>query len=244
MRGVIIAAGDGGRLRPYAGRTPKVLVHFRNQPLIWYPINAMALAGIEDIGVVVGHQADRIIESLMSWRPPGVRFEFINNPEFDGGNGVSVRAARQFVGTDEFVLSMGDHVFNADAVSRVASTDSSPAILAVDSLASTGDQLGDATKVFVDTDAYLIQIGKQLNHWNAVDIGVFRFQPSVFDAFDLLYERHGSELELTWVMRHLIAQPHGVTTCDINGLFWSDIDTEEDYYRANELFGIVADSDI
>ena len=93
-------------------------------------------------------------------------------------------------------------------------------------------------------DAYLMQIGKQLNHWDAVDIGVFRFQPSVFDAFDLLYERHGSEFELTWVMRHLIAQPHGVTTCDINGLFWSDIDTEEDYYRADELFRIVADRDI
>ena len=244
MRGVIIAAGDGGRLRPYAGRTPKVLVHFRNQPLIWYPINAMALAGIEDIGVVVGHQADRIIESLMSWRPPGVRFEFINNPEFDGGNGVSVRAARRFVGTEEFVLSMGDHVLDADVVSQVASTDSSLAMLAVDSMASAGDQLGDATKVFVNSDGYLTQIGKQLNHWNAVDIGVFRFQSSVFDAFDLLYERHGSGLELTSVMRHLIAQPHGVTTYDINGLFWSDIDTEEDYYRANELFGIVADSDV
>ena len=243
MRGVIIAAGDGGRLRPYAGRTPKVLLHFRNRPLIWYPIHAMALAGIKDIGVVVGHQASDVIESLMSWRSLGVRFEFINNPEFDGGNGVSVRAARQFVGTDQFVLSMGDHVFDPDVVSRVVSTRSSLPMLTVDSMASTGDQLVDATKVFVDRDGYLIQIGKQLNHWNAVDIGVFRFQLSVFDAFDLLYERHGSELELTWVMRHLVDQPHGVTTHDINGLLWSDIDTEEDYYRAGELFGLAADRD-
>ena len=240
MRGVILAAGDGGRLRPYSGQTPKVLMYFRDHPLIWYPIQAMALAGIKDIGVVVGHQADRIVESLLQWQPPGLRFGFIRNPEFDGGNGVSVRAARQFVGRDDFVLSMGDHVFDADVVSRIVSASSSPAMLAVDSVASTGDQLGDATKAFVDRDGYLTQIGKQLKHWNALDIGVFRFQPSVFDAFDQLYERHGSELELTWVMRYLIAQPRGVTTYDVKGLFWSDIDTEEDYYKANKLFGVIA----
>jgi choline kinase len=105
-------------------------------------------------------------------------------------------------------------------------------------MASMGGQLSDATKVFVDSDGYITKIGKHLRHWNAVDIGVFKFHHHVFDAFDLLYLEHGPSLELTWVMRHLLTQPDGVRTHDVRGLFWSDIDTEEDYYNADQMFEV------
>ncbi len=238
MRGVILAAGDGGRMKPYTDRTPKVLLHFRDRPLICYPIDAMTRAGIRDIGIVVGHQADQIVEALTEWRPLGVNFEFIHNPEFDGGNGVSVRAARRFVGSDDFVLSMGDHVIDSDVVQGLARADSAPAVLGVDSMASMDGQLSDATRVFVNRRGFITGIGKQLQDWNAVDIGVFRFQSSVFDTFELLYREYGSDLELTWVMRHLLMQPSGVRTHDVKGLFWSDIDTEADYNNADELYEI------
>ena len=243
MRGVILAAGDGGRLRPFTDGIPKVLMNFRDQPLIMYPMKAMAVAGICEIGVVVGYKASDIIESLKLWQPPGIRLDFIYNPEFDGENGVSVRAAREFVGTDDFVLSMGDHVIDLEVVKQIAGADPSPAMLAIDSMAWTDGQLSDATKVLVDRNGYLTDIGKRLEEWNAVDIGLFRFRPSVFDVFDMLYERHGSALELTSVMRYLLGQPYGVTTHDVRGLFWSDIDTEDDYYSADELFGRVKPSD-
>ena len=93
MRGVILAAGDGGRFRPYTYRTPKVLIQLRERPLISYPMAAMAKAGISEVGVVVGYQAGRIVEELTEWAPDGMRLEFIYNHEFDGGNAVSVRAA-------------------------------------------------------------------------------------------------------------------------------------------------------
>ena len=110
MRGVILAAGDGGRFRPYTYRTPKVLIQLRERPLISYPMAAMAKAGISEVGVVVGYQAGRIVEELTEWAPDGMRLEFIYNHEFDGGNAVSVRAARKFTGDSPFMLAMGDHV--------------------------------------------------------------------------------------------------------------------------------------
>lgn len=229
MRGVILAAGDGGRLRPYTDTVPKTLIEMRGRPLIWYPLTAMAQAGITEIGVVVGHRARQVKEGIAKWIPDGVSVEYVYNPEYMGGNAVSVRAARDFVGDDEFLLSMGDHVIDPSIAARVAAAPEHLAVLGVDSAAALPGQLSDATRVFVDAYGRLVRIGKRLRRWNAVDIGVFRFQPSVFRAFDLLYNAVGGELEITRVMRHLAAARPSVRTCDVQGRFWSDVDTIEDY---------------
>ncbi len=237
MRGVILAAGDGGRLRPYTDTTPKTLIMLRGRPLIWYPLSAMAKAGITRIGVVVGHKAREVMDGVREWAPEGVQLEYIFNPEYDGGNAVSVRAAREYVGDDDFMLSMGDHVIDPAIAARLAASPSHPATLGVDSRASMPGQLSDATRVFVDPLGRLVRIGKRLRRWNAVDIGVFKFQPSVFDTFDSLYEEEGEALELTRVMRRLAGSEGRVRTCDIQGRFWSDIDTLEDYQATDAYIG-------
>ncbi len=235
MRGVILAAGDGGRLRPYTDRTPKALIRLRERPLIWYPLAAMAEAGIREVGVVVGHQAERIIGGLSDWTPEGMRLEFIHNPEHEGGNAVSVRAAREFASDGPFMLAMGDHVIEPGVAARLIEEDCGhPAVLGVDSEARMESQLSDATKALVDEDGYLRRIGKELPRWNAVDIGVFVFQPSLFADLDHLYDQEGAGLELNRVMQYLANRPQGVATCDVQGLFWSDIDTIEDHRSADE----------
>ena len=241
MQGVILAAGDGGRLRPFTYRTPKPLIRLKDRPLISYPLTAMAEAGIREIGIVVGYRAEQIVEGLVGWAPDGVRLEFIHNPEFDGGNAVSVRAARDFAGGGPFMLAMSDHVIEPDVAIRLVEGCSHPALLGVDSAACMDGQLSDATKVLVDGDGYLRRIGKGLRRWNAVDIGVFVFQPSVFDTLDDLYEQEGAALELSRVMQHLANEPSGVTTRDIEGLFWTDIDTLADFKSAYDHLGSNAD---
>ncbi len=239
MRGVILAAGDGGRLRPYTDTTPKTLILLRGRPLIWYPLTAMAKAGITDVGVVVGHKAREVMNGVTEWAPPGMRINYIYNPDFSGGNGASVRTAREFVGDEDFMLSMGDHVIDPSIAARLAGSPSHPAVLGVDSAASLPGQLSDATRVFVDGFGQLVRIGKRLRRWNAVDIGVFKFQPLVFDTFDELYEEAREELELTQALRSLASSEAGVRTCDIQGRFWSDIDTLEDYRVTDDYIGRV-----
>ena len=241
MRGVILAAGDGGRFRPYTYRTPKVLIQLRERPLISYPMAAMAKAGISEVGVVVGYQAGRIVEELTEWAPDGMRLEFIYNHEFDGGNAVSVRAARKFTGDSPFMLAMGDHVIEPGVAACLMRAPAHPVVLGIDSAASMESQLSDATKVLVDGDGYLRRIGKELRRWNAVDIGVFVFQPSIFATLDHLYAQEGAGLELSRVMQHLADTPYGVTTRDIEGLFWTDIDTLADFKSAYDHLGSATD---
>ena len=241
MQGVILAAGDGGRLRPFTYRTPKPLIRLRDRPLISYPLTAMAEAGIREVGIVVGYHAEQIVEGLTGWAPDGVRLEFILNPEFDGGNAVSVRAARDFAGGGPFMLAMSDHVIEPDVAIRLTGEYEHPAMLGVDSAAFMESQLSDATKVLVDGDGYLRRIGKELRRWNAVDIGVFVFQPSIFATLDHLYAQEGAGLELSRVMQHLADTPYGVTTRDIEGLFWTDIDTLADFKSAYDHLGSATD---
>jgi len=117
-------------------------------------------------------------------------------------------------------------------------------VLAVDSEASLDSQLNDATRVQVDPDGRLIRIGKGLCQWNAVDTGVFRFAPSVFEKIDALHRTHGDGLELNIVMQSLAFEDPGVSTRDVEGLFWSDVDTIEDYRTVGDhledAFGIGA----
>lgn len=233
MRAVILAAGDGGRLRPLTDTRPKVLLPIRERPLITYPLAALISEGITDIAVVVGYRARQVMDTLPPW-VPDARIEFIYNPAYLGGNALSLRAARDFVGDDPFVLCMGDHIIHGNVVAGLLAAHDALVVLGIDSAASLDSQLNDATRVLVDDDGRLLRIGKGLKTWNAVDIGVFRLRPEIFTTLDRLYERHGDELELNDLMQFLASHAPPVATCDVDGLYWTDVDTVEDYRSAEE----------
>ena len=234
MRGVVLAAGDGGRLRPFTDRQPKVLLPVRERPLISYPLEALASQGITEIAVIVGYRARQVRKAMQCCAPEGCSIEVIHNPDYEGGNALSLRAAREFVGDDPFVLCMGDHIIEPAVVSMLMAARPAATTLVVDSEASLESQVNDATRVLVDGNRRLIRIGKRLRTWNAVDTGVFRFTPDVFSTVDELYERHGNDLELNHVMQFLAARSPHVDTCDVSGLFWTDVDTVEDYRSAEQ----------
>ena len=234
MRGVILAAGDGGRLRPLTDSQPKVLLPVQKRPLISYPLRALASQGITEIAIVVGHRARQVTEALENCAARDYSLEFVYNPDHEGGNALSLRAARDFVGDDPFILCMGDHIIEPALISMVLAARPAATTLVVDSEASLDSQLNDATRVLVDGDNRLVRIGKRLRKWNAVDTGVFRFTPDVFSTVEDLYGQRGDSLELNDVMRFLAAHDPHVDTCDVSGLFWTDVDTIEDYRSAEQ----------
>ena len=229
MKGVIIAAGDGGRLQPLTNERAKVTLPLWGKPLIAYPLEAMMASGIKDIAVVVGYRAWDVVDEVQSMVPAWANVEFIHNPDYDGGNAISIFSARHWVGGSPFVLSMGDHIIEPQIVATLLEMPYEGPVLAVDSAPALESQVNDATRVLVDRSGVLLRIGKEIAAWNAVDIGVFRFEPSIFGMLCDLKEQHGVRLELNQVMQELVVSETPVQTGDINGLYWNDIDTLEDY---------------
>ena len=234
MRCVILAAGDGGRLRPFTLHTPKALLQVGGRPLIHQTVLALLAVGIEEIGVVVGHDAHKIVSAL-GGDSFDVSLQFIENPDWEGGNAISLHAARFFAGEEPFILCMGDHIVSPEILAAMVATDGNANVLGVDSQAWHPSQLDDATRVLVGPENGVVDIGKDLAVWNAVDIGVFKLGGKVIEAIEHLRLKQGTDVEMSDVVRLLGEWDQPFATCDIAGLFWADIDTVEDYRAVDRL---------
>jgi choline kinase len=232
VKGVILAAGDGGRLGSLSVSTPKPLVEVAGKPLIEYTVRAFVQVGITDLVVVVGYRGEMVQAWLKDGATLGARVKYIWNPEYELGNGLSLWRARTCVQGERFVLSMADHMISADLLEQVLADAGTHTMLAVDRSARSVDCWEEATKVFVDEDGFIQALGKELILWNAVDTGVFLCQPSIFDLFADL--PHGPEL--SEVMRAVIERER-LRACDVSGAFWLDVDTAADLDLADRLMG-------
>ena len=226
MKGIIIAAGYGSRLKPLTANTPKSLVEIDGKPIITYPIDALVAAGISDISVVVGYRADMVINNIEKLYP-SINFSY--NKDYDGDNAISVFAARSFVGDDPFVLAMGDHLISSSLVTTLLSDSTINRTLCVDSESKNESQVNDGTRVMTDSKGRIIEIGKDLKNWQSIDTGLFMMDSEVLDNIKYLITRQGKRVTISEVVQHMADNGRHFQTCDVSGQFWADVDTEEDH---------------
>ena len=238
MKGIILAAGDGGRLRPLTLQTPKVLYEVGGQSLIQYPIEAMSMAGISEIGIVVGHESQKVVDALKDVYPT---LNFMFNQWYEGDNAISIFAARDFVNGEPFVVCMGDHAISPNIVKTLVLEHDDGNILCVDSLVSNPSQISDATRVRLDADRCILDIGKDLSDWDAVDTGVFMMNDDVFPCIERLMVNQGERVTISQVVVEMGRTGQPFRGCDVSGMFWADVDTPEDYHSVEMLLreGIV-----
>ena len=238
MKGIILAAGDGGRLRPLTLQTPKVLYEVGGQSLIQYPIEAMSMAGISEIGIVVGHESQKVVDALKDVYPT---LNFMFNQWHEGDNAISIFAARDFVNGEPFVVCMGDHAISPNIVKTLVLEHDDGNILCVDSLVSNPSQISDATRVRLDADRCILDIGKDLSDWDAVDTGVFMMNDDVFPCIERLMVNQGERVTISQVVVEMGRTGQPFRGCDVSGMFWADVDTPEDYHSVEMLLreGIV-----
>lgn len=227
-KGIILAAGDGDRLGSLTLTRPKVILQVNDTPLISYSIKAMAAAGINDIAIVVGYLGDIVAEELGDGSSFGVRLEYIDNECYLGGNAFSVYCARDWTKSEPVVLCMGDHLIEEEIVRRLLDRQEPTETLCVDYVPALQCQVEEATKVAIDNNGGIRNIGKDINHWDALDSGVFLLTESFFQALDRLVRQYGNNVEMSGVIRHIISHGNRFNTCDISGCSWMDVDTEED----------------
>ena len=227
-KGVVLAAGGGSRLKSVTGVRPKVLLPVQGKRIIWYPIEAMAAAGVEQIAIVVGYLADEVMVALGDGSRFGVKLDYILNQDYDGGNAISVSKVKAWVAGESFVLCMGDHIIEPEMVSRLVNKSPFAETLCVDSVSAERHDLAEATKVMVDRSGDIIHIGKELVYWNALDTGVFLLTKKFLDAIDELSPQLGIHIEMSQVIQFMVSRGDHFATCDVSGCFWKDMDTEQD----------------
>ncbi len=221
---VVLAAGFGSRLRE-ADNCPKPLRSVGSVPLLVRVLRCLATSGIEHAAVVLGHQADQIREALEGQSGLGLDVSYVLNEQYAKSNGVSVLAAREFVGAG-CVLSMADHLYSPRVVDAVLAPEfpEGACVLGVDYDIQRCFDIDDATKVRVENQR-IIEISKSLATYNALDAGVFRIGPSLIEALESVY-RVKADCSLSDGVQALSRRGEFFAN-DICGATWIDVDTPE-----------------
>jgi choline kinase len=230
---VILAAGSGSRLLGARGALPKPLTRVGGKALIEHALGQAVVAGCQEAIVVTGDGAESVRAHLETLDLP-LKLTRVHNDRYLEPNGVSLLAASPYV-TGPFFLQMTDHVFARPVLSRLAEPSAAPADclrLLVD-FQPAGIDLEDATKVRVDSGR-ITGIGKDVWTYDGVDTGCFLLDPRVFEA--LRQVRRIEPPSVTLGMRQLIARRE-LAAVRLPGIRWVDVDTPDDYTRAEQLLG-------
>jgi len=239
MKCLIIAAGQGSRLRSIAEVKP--LIPLRNTPLIERVIDSAMEAGVDDFYVVVGYKSTSTRAHLEKVsRSKGAPITIIENKEWERANGISVLKAQPYL-KEPFLLMMADHIFDPEIARLLIrqSSNNKGLLLAVDEdLENHFVDLDDVTRVLVE-EKRIQKIGKGMETYNCFDTGIFLCDPMLFSAIEDS-SKEGDD-SLSGGVRYLAKQGKA-NAISINGLFWCDIDDPKNFKQAEEYLSNLAEN--
>jgi CDP-L-myo-inositol myo-inositolphosphotransferase len=240
MKALIIAAGRGSRLNGLTKDKPKSLIQLLGLSLIERIILTAKQAGVEEFVVTIGYLGDKIKAHLGDGRKFGVKITYIENKEWEKGNGVSVLKAKGLLANENFFLLMSDHVFDDRILKELVDYDTrSSVVLAVD---RTEPSPGD-TKV-LEKGGKVLDIGKDIEVSNCMDAGIFLCSPKIFSYIKKAVKKGKTELAdcIDKAVKNRDAAIFDITQIESYASkmrkeitpWWIDIDTEKDLIKAKE----------
>jgi 1L-myo-inositol 1-phosphate cytidylyltransferase len=218
---VILMAGEGSRMRGSDKTFLKPFVSVVGRPLISYTIDALIHAGIKKANFIVGYESGRIIAAVKQLIPSELEPCFIENPEWQKQNGISLLAAANDL-TSPFLLTMSDHLLDrsiVDLLVRDAVLDQLN--LALDRKLDSIFDVDDAMKVQTQGDR-ILKIGKDLTVYDGIDTGLFVCPLDIFDYVERV--KCDGDCSLADGVR-LMASEDKARAVDIGNAWWQDIDT-------------------
>ena len=232
--GLILAAGNGSRLASVSETLPKPLIELHGKPLLEHVLLDARSAGIEKFVIVLGYRGHLIRSWFEARRLDGIEVTWVENPDYrTKHNGISVLKARDVI-HEPFVLFMTDHIFEPETVATLIHQPigRDETILAVDRKIECIFDMDDATKVRCIGN-HIIDIGKQIKQYDAIDTGMFYCTPAIFQWLESAM--NNDNCSLSDGMR-LMAEQRKLRAFDIGEAMWQDVDTPDALAYARQLF--------
>jgi glucose-1-phosphate thymidylyltransferase len=239
LKGLILSGGKGTRLRPITHTSAKQLIPVANKPVLFYGIEAMAAAGIDEIGIIIAPDTGPEIEEAAGRGSRfGVNITYIVQDE-PLGLAHAVLTAEPFLGESPFVMYLGDNLLQGGISDLVASfREHSPDALIL--LTPVPDpenygvaELAPAPHGEVGRVLRLIEKPPQPATDLAL-VGVYMFTAAVHDAARAIVPSARGELEITDAIQHLVDAGTRVEPHIVRG-WWKDTGRLEDMLEANRL---------
>jgi glucose-1-phosphate thymidylyltransferase len=233
LKGLILSGGRGTRLRPITHTSAKQLVPVANRPVLFYGIEAMAHAGIEEVGIIIAPETgDEIREATGDGSAFGVRITYIVQDE-PAGLAHAVLTAEPFLGADPFVMYLGDNLLQGGIDDLVAAfRANAPDALILLTPVPDPEHFGVAE---LDGDRVVALAEKPPEpRTNLALVGVYMFTSLIHDAARAIKPSPRGELEITDAIQYLVDSGRRVEPHVVKG-WWKDTGRLEDMLEANRL---------
>jgi glucose-1-phosphate thymidylyltransferase len=234
LRGVVLAGGTGSRLWPLTKITNKHLLPVGKKPMIYYPIEKLTSAGIEEILIVTGveHMGD-VVGLLGSGKDFGCRFTYKVQDEA-GGIAQALALAENFADDHPVAAILGDNIFQASLktyAEKFAVQKRGARIL----LKQVRDPKRFGVAELCDGKVVGIVEKPDKPKSDYAVTGIYFYDATVFDIIRTLKPSGRGELEITHVNQHYVDT--GRMSYDIIEGWWTDAGTFESLRKADELVG-------
>ena len=232
MKGVVLAGGKATRLRPLTKVTNKHLLPIYDEPLIYYPLQAMARAGIRDVVVITNPEhAGHFIQLLGSGREFGLKLAYELQEEA-GGLAQAVSLAESFVGKEKMLVLLGDNIFTQDlrpSVERFSAEQRGAVIFGVQM--EHPEQYG---VIEMDGDRVVgIEEKPAAPKSHVVQTGIYMYDEHVWEHLKGLTPSARDELEITDLNNIYVNA--GTMRCETLDGYWIDAGTSHDELLAANI---------
>ncbi|MAF65768.1 MAG: spore coat protein [Planctomycetes bacterium] len=233
MKGVILAGGLGTRLFPLTKITNKHLLPVYDRPMIYYPIESLVRAGVEDIMIVTGGQnSGEFLRLLGNGSDFGLKHLNYTYQEGEGGIAEALGLARHWAGGDRLCVVLGDNLIENNirgAVEDFRAQQKGAKIIVKE--VPDPERFG-VTRITDGVVGEIVEKPKEPDT-NLAVIGIYMYDERVFDVIDTLVPSARGEMEITDVNNWYVRE--GSMTHDVLEGWWTDAGTFQSLHRAADL---------
>lgn len=222
IKAVILAAGEGKRLRPFTETMPKVMIPVANKPLLEYVIDSVKNSGINEIITVVGYKKEVIMEYFRNYEDIEIKYVV---QEKQLGTAHALLQTKEYV-DDTFIVLSGDNIIDKASISKLINDKPKFSMLIKENphTSKYGVVLFEKNVLKEIVEKPTEEVGR------FISTGIYKFPNSVFDNIEEFSSQ--GVYDLSTVVQSIVDRGENISTVTANS--WMDIVYPWDLIHVNE----------